>query len=904
MISSMTFLLLVDRKTMIKKFELYFIILIFLSISSSLCELKIYQISKNLALVYIVDLELIFIIIFASLIYFIIFNNFRSRSINFIHPTITLIITHIIIIIILEQFLLATVLVLSITLTIFAIIVPYDIEYKLIIAITSFSSYIYIIIVTHELVLGLNVLFSVGFIILIINESFRNRIISLYQTSIIFMKRVGRGITRRVNKKQSEMNTSKSKNKNKKPIFWQARVKLLQGTLKQAPHTIDKPKEEQKTWLRDFFSNKSRYGLELVSHKDFNWVFFLKSRTESKARVKGEALLNRLLSIFPGMDGELEIKPINKYKVFKNNHFWEIKLPKPPYLEKFTLINDYITVFHRNKQKIKLYIMWKKASFKKIETIRENIKRMNSKDDEEKKQFLKMWEDELFKVRIFVSYQVDEEDEKERELELQRIEGRLKSLTLSGRNLKKAAKLRRVVSGTYGNILRVNLFSGSYITPTCVDFDVPEFIPMVKPFVLENENFKYVPTPVSNPNYILIGRHINRGRRTQQNMLIHKNAFAQSALIAGQQGTGKTFLLAQIVEEFHKKTTDIGILILNLGKGNQEGFYKSDKVIKFGTPEFKIPYFVKGSYLSRNIQETAAYLIASTGLKKIAEKNMVNVMQAFIDKKGKLPRALKFLFQELMRYFKLNPYHVKFQTNILRALKNRVLSLLSNPDLQMAITLSDNDDIPQWFTEWRKGKKIFLDFSMCNLYEKRLLTSAIFQLIRSLTPDIDIGKLQNIILIDEAHQILEKPISNNYDDDDYISREQLEKIFNELLREFRSKGMSFILSDQTPSRLFTCVTTLPSLKFLFRVGHPCNTTLIGNPKEQDFLMLQKNRQALILNGISGEKYIIETIDYQLPSKIRVNSSDTENIENFCPYCKGNVEIDSTSCELCGNPISD
>jgi hypothetical protein len=218
--------------------------------------------------------------------------------------------------------------------------------------------------------------------------------------------------------------------------------------------------------------------------------------------------------------------------------------------------------------------------------------------------------------------------------------------------------------------------------------------------------------------------------------------------------------------------------------------------------------------------------------------------------------------------------------------------------------LSDNDDIPQWFTEWRKGKKIFLDFSMCNLYEKRLLTSAIFQLIRSLTPDIDIGKLQNIILIDEAHQILEKPISNNYDDDDYISREQLEKIFNELLREFRSKGMSFILSDQTPSRLFTCVTTLPSLKFLFRVGHPCNTTLIGNPKEQDFLMLQKNRQALILNGISGEKYIIETIDYQLPSKIRVNSSDTENIENFCPYCKGNVEIDSTSCELCGNPISD
>ncbi len=515
-----------------------------------------------------------------------------------------------------------------------------------------------------------------------------------------------------------------------------------------------------------------------------------------------------------------------------------------------------------------------------------------------------MWEEELFKVRIFVNYQVNEKNERERELELQRIEGRLKSLTMSSRNLKKAAKLRRVVSGTHGNILRVNLFSGGYITPNCVDFDIPEFIPLVKPFVLENENFKYIPKEITDSNYILLGRHINRGRRTQQKMLVQKNSFAQSVLVAGQQGTGKTYLLAQIVEEFYNKAPDIGILILNLGKGNQEGFYKTDKVIKFGDEDFRVPYFVKGQYLNRSVQETATYLIASTGLKNIVEKNMVNVMQAFIDKKGKLPRSLKFLFKELIRYFKLNPYHVKFQTNILRALKNRVLSLLSNPDLQKTINLSDNDEIPQWFTEWRNGKKIFLDFSMCNIYEKRLLTSAIFQLIRNLTPDIELGKLKNIILIDEAHQILEKSVTNNYDDDDYISREQLEKIFNELLREFRSKGMSFILSDQTPSRLFTCVTTLPSLKILFRVGHPCNTTLIGNTKEQDFLMLQKNRQALILNGVSGEKYIIETMDYHLPHQIEGKASNIENLEKYCPYCKNLIDNDSMFCDSCGNPLLD
>ena len=261
-----------------------------------------------------------------------------------------------------------------------------------------------------------------------------------------------------------------------------------------------------------------------------------------------------------------------------------------------------------------------------------------------------MWQEELFKLRIFVNYKVIENDPEEKELELQRIEGRLESLTMSVRNLKKSAQLKRVVSGTQGNILRVNLFSGGYLTPYCVDFDIPDFVPLVKPFVLENENFKYISKAISNPNYVLVGRHINKGRRTEQRMMIQKNTFAQSALIAGQQGTGKTYLLAQIVNELYEKAPEIGILVLNLGKGNQEFFYRTDRVIKFGSSEFKIPYFVKGPYLERSIQETAAHLIASTGLKNIVEKNMVNVMQAFIEKKGKLPKSLKFLFKELIRY--------------------------------------------------------------------------------------------------------------------------------------------------------------------------------------------------------------------------------------------------------------
>jgi len=285
---------------------------------------------------------------------------------------------------------------------------------------------------------------------------------------------------------------------------------------------------------------------------------------------------------------------------------------------------------------------------------------------------------------------------------------------------------------------------------------------------------------------------------------------------------------------------------------------------------------------------------------------MANVMNSFLSKKGNLPNSLKTLFQNLLRYFEQYPYHVKFQTNIVRAIKNRVLSLLSNQVLIDTLSLNKENSTPKWFSEWQEGKKIFLDFSMCTIYEKRLLTNAIFQLIRVLIPDREAGKLKNIILIDEAHQILEKPITNNYDDDDFISREQLEKIFNELLREFRSKGLSFMLSDQTPSRLFECVTTLPSLKIIFRVGYPCNKTMIGNPVEQEFLMCQKNRQALVLNGVNGEKFIIETLDFKLNNQVeieKIEEIDELPEQNLCPFCRNPTNDDDFMCSHCGEPLS-
>ncbi|MFX1297201.1 MAG: hypothetical protein ACFFD2_20405, partial [Promethearchaeota archaeon] len=153
------------------------------------------------------------------------------------------------------------------------------------------------------------------------------------------------------------------------------------------------------------------------------------------------------------------------------------------------------------------------------------------------------------------------------------------------------------------------------------------------------------------------------------------------------------------------------------------------------------------------------------------------------------------------------------------------------------------------------------------LYIKRLLSNAIFQMIRTLTPDLEVDRLQNIIVIDEAHQILEKAKNSVIKNYDNISKEKLEEIFGILLREFRGKGLSFIIADQTPSDLFNCVTKLPSFKILFRLGDECIKRFISIIKEQEFLSLLKNRQALVLDGVRGQRYVVETINYDVKYRV-------------------------------------
>jgi len=664
------------------------------------------------------------------------------------------------------------------------------------------------------------------------------------------------------------------------PKFWQARIKITQISSYVEKQKILNSKTKQlieidKSWLFDPFLDQTVYGLEISLNKQFSWVFYLKSDSESEAFRNGYSLLMYLEENFPGLTGEVNVLPVTQFILKQEFPIYELVIPNGPYngpyyeQDRFYIIKKIAHLFQKNAGNfIQFFILWQKD------------------DSVDQVKLGKISVFELYKLKIFVRIIMDKKSLSVKKFEVSKLLGQLQYVTMDIKNIfGERANFREINHNTWENILATDVFwvnrldehTGlkysyikqklpkekipAFISPGQVDFTFSEDLPLPKAFNLPNENVNYLPASESDNSQILLGKVVNKGVLTNNNKSLPIVHFAHSIFIAGQTGTGKTSLLGHICKEFHDKVPNIGVLILNLGKGKQEGFYKTDVILKFGTPEFHVPYYYKGEYLDKSLQETASYLIASLGLKSPCDKILYIVLKSFIFWNRAIPKSLKTLFRGLRKYFRKYKYHKKFQTNILRAIQNRVLTLLSDPVLDKTLELSHDYEIPKWFQEWNAGKTVFIDLSMCNIYVKRLLTFAIFQMVKTLTPDIEAGNLQNIIVVDEAHQITERPITTNADDDDFISREQLEKIFNTLLREFRSKGLSLILVDQTPHRLFSCVTALPSLKILFRLSHLDNQIFTHNREIQEYLTLQKNRHAIVLNGNNEEIFVIKTIDY-------------------------------------------
>ena len=199
-------------------------------------------------------------------------------------------------------------------------------------------------------------------------------------------------------------------------------------------------------------------------------------------------------------------------------------------------------------------------------------------------------------------------------------------------------------------------------------------------------------------------------------------------------------------------------------------------------------------------------------------------------------------------------------SNIQRAISNRVMNLLSSQFIKDIVEMGP---VPTWFNEWMNGKTVYIDLHNFTVDGKRLIAHAIFQMIRTLLPELETEELKYLILLDEAHEISKRPRNQSYNDDETVTQHYLEIVFEKLLRAFRSRGVGLVISDHLPFLLFEGVYKLPSIKAIFRSDKDFLRFITNNAEEQDMLANQKNRRALILDGVNARKFSIYTADFHL-----------------------------------------
>jgi len=644
-----------------------------------------------------------------------------------------------------------------------------------------------------------------------------------------------------------ERNNKGKLNRSKHGV-WHARIEITQ--LPAIPSDMDNSHTNESnakyilSWLVNFFQDRTVYGLEVTLHrKEFRWIFFLRTDTEKEAYLKGTTFLMHLEDNYPGLTGTLSVAEYSSLEPPDKRQLYELRFPERYHQNspdiKYNILRKIITLFHKNPgHKIQFYIIWQK------------IRRVL----------------EPYDVKFFIKL-VPNNSLISEKVEIYRLLGQLRYLTMHIKNTYGTrAEIVKISPSYWDLIMNLEVFSKNpqkkqrFYRENFDFYFLPE-LPLEKSKFLKDENISFSLDMGNTDQKILLGKYVKNSVVSENLKYLSKEDFTHSALIAGQPETGKTRFLGHLTKEFSMNAPEIGILIINTVKGKQEHLYHTNRIIKYGKEDFWVPYYVEGEYVDKSLQETADYIVASLGLKEPVNKIMLNVMKAYIKNKGDLPLSIAELFKGLRKWFQEHKYHKEYQTNILMAIENRVLSLLSDPLVEHTVNLSESEQIPRWFTEWENGKKIYLDLSSADLYIKRLISNAIFQLVRTLTPDQEAGELKKLIIIDEAHELLEAVKVNYNSLDEYISRSQLEEIFKHLLIEFRSKGLAFIIADQSPSSLFDCVVKMPSLKWIFRVGLQCASCFTNNLEEQDYIKTLKKRNLLFLNGINGEKYTLMTVDY-------------------------------------------
>ncbi|MEF9880443.1 MAG: DUF87 domain-containing protein, partial [Clostridia bacterium] len=376
--------------------------------------------------------------------------------------------------------------------------------------------------------------------------------------------------------------------------------------------------------------------------------------------------------------------------------------------------------------------------------------------------------------------------------------------------------------------------------------------------------------------------------------------FTKHMLVTGTPGSGKTTFLVGLLDRLWKKH-HIPFLVIEPAKNEYRALIQSIPDIQIFTPgKSDISPFVFNPFLPpRNVRlETfkpallAAFSAAvsmSTPLDKIFEDSINNCYgnHHWFDHYTTGDGADVFGIADFIACFQRTFETIGYTgdaRNIGRAGVVRLRSLANLFDCYNSIPI-----------EHLLERPTVIELSALESSDQKALIIALLLLaiLNYVNANrLGDGNLHNVILLEEAHVLMDAQSGNRSGDADPAAVAQ--KLIVRMLAEIRSYGVSMILADQSPRKVGSDVIALTDAKLAFRLVETVDRQMIADStglssSQCSRLPKLKPGEAMLFFGRLDEPEEVKIPDYRLENKISISLSD-KDIRDQTQYWKSNAEL--------------
>lgn len=382
-------------------------------------------------------------------------------------------------------------------------------------------------------------------------------------------------------------------------------------------------------------------------------------------------------------------------------------------------------------------------------------------------------------------------------------------------------------------------------------------------------------------------------------------------LIAGTPGSGKTTFSVSLLDRLWKDH-HIPFLVIEPAKNEYRALIQSIPDLQVFTPgkNFISPFVFNPFVPPKNVKlETykstlktafAAAVSMSTPLDKIFEETINNCYSDFrwldtytVDDKGKIFNISDFIscFQNTFEEIG----YTGDARNIGRAGTVRLNSLVNLFDNYSSIPIQDLLEKPT----------VIELAAIENSDQKALIIALILLSVLAYVNSnyIGEGSLKNVILLEEAHVLLDADTNGGQGDANPSAIAQ--NLLKRMLAEIRSYGVGLIVADQSPRKVSADVVALTDLKMVFRLVEATDKQIVADSMNMTdaqihrLSRLKPGEAFLFFNRLDEPEEII-TPDYRLENNISITLSD-DGIRELSKYWDDKKEQLRPYPECCKTP---